>query len=196
MTDRHRTLLSVLSVAFGIALGYVSTSGSENSGRNPKANIVTNKDGDPGNTAIGESTKSDEDKFTHLLSALRDCGTLKGRADLHRALAQLRTPEVASLMHRAHKLPVKLRNALTAALFEHWLEIDRPMAEAWIREGHRPSNCYEAWARSSPQEALNHFFNSPWSSSFWGAASISIDWLAGKDPHARVDLVAGYPQSS
>jgi hypothetical protein len=195
MSDRHRTLLSVLSVAFGIALGYVSTSGSGNSGSNPKVNIVTNKDGDPGDTAIGESTKSDEDEFTHLLSALRDSGTLKGRADLYRALAHLRTADVAKLMDRAQKLPVKLRNELSAGLFEHWLEIDRPMAEAWIREELRSSGCYEAWARSSPQEALDHLFKSSWSNSFWSAAAISIDRLAGKDPHARVDLVARYPQS-
>jgi hypothetical protein len=52
------------------------------------------------------------------------------------------------------------------------------------------------WAQSAPLDALNHFLKSPWKNSFWKATSIAIDQLAGKDPRARLDLLASYPQNS
>jgi hypothetical protein len=196
MKTGPRVFVMVGSALLGLISGYLSYEAPGISVTNPKSNASTATGVNQAKVDKGESEKLEEDLFTHLVSALSQNETLKGRSELWRALSQVQSSQIASLMERSKKLPPKLRNELTTALFEHWFAIDRTTAEAQIREGTWPAGCYNVWAQSAPLDALNHFLKSPWKNSFWKATSIAIDQLAGKDPRARLDLLASYPQNS
>lgn len=200
MTKRRGIFLSLFSAVLGVTLGYASTRLAKSSTQalhtNTNANVATPGEADETTGATGKSAKAGEDEFTHLVSALREGETLKGRVDLYRALSDVRVAEIPGLMKRAQQLPLKLRKELVAALFEHWVQVDRSVAEAWIREEARAYGCYAAWARASPQEALNHCLNSPWMSAFWSVVPVALDGLAGKDPRAQLEILAKFPASS
>jgi hypothetical protein len=196
MKTGPRVFLMVGSAILGLVSGYLSFKAPGNSGPNPKPKASTTAEVDQAKVDKGESEKLEEGLFTHLVSALHQNETLKGQAELWRALSQVQSAQITGLIERAKRLPLELRNTLTTALFEHWFAIDRTAAEAQIREGTWPAGCYNVWAQSVPLNALNHFLKSPWKNSFWKATSIAIDQLAGKGPRARLDLLASYPQNS
>jgi hypothetical protein len=196
MNRRNQFFLLLGCAVFGIAFGYLSAKGAKSSARALNANPERAEQGDRAAGTAGKTARSEENRFTHLVSVLRGNETLKGCADLYRALADVRSADIPGLLERAKKLPLKLRNELITALFEHWMEIDRPVAEAWIREGAHPYACYAAWARISPQEALNYCLSTSWKSPFWSAVPIALERRVGKDSRARLEVLANYPASS
>lgn len=192
MTRWSNTILYLVSAVLGVALGYAARGVAASSG-GATANMATPKAEDPTPDNAGKSIKPEEDQFTHIVSLLRDGKTLAGRTELFRALSSVRGAEVPGLIDRAQKLPLELRNDLTSALFEHWMEVDRTGAEQWIRKQGRARACYTAWARMAPQDALDDCFGS--SRPYWAVVPAALDRLVGKDPRARLNLLAGYARS-
>lgn len=197
MNSRIRLILSSsLAATVGIVLGYVSTSIR---GTSETASSVTDpapKTESNSADGLGRSTSVADERFTQILSALREDETLKGRANLFRALANVTAKELPELMERVQHLPLKMRKELVTALFEHWLDVDRATAESWVSTGSRPSSCYNIWARSSPQEALDRSLRPPWINAAWGIAPVALDQMVGKDPMARLKVLTSYPGSA
>lgn len=192
MTRWSNTILYLLSAALGIALGYAARGIVASSAR-ATANIAAPKVENSVTDNAGKSINPEEDQFTHIISVLRDSETLAGRNELFRVLSSVRAAELPGLIDRAQKLPLKLRNELTTALFEHWMEVDRTAAEQWIRKEGRARACYTAWARMAPQDALDDCFGS--GRPYWAVVPTALDRLVGKDPRARLNLLAAYARS-
>jgi hypothetical protein len=196
MRPSRDTILTLLVAAIGMAIGFVTPEFARSAKQvTPEAPIGSAQSVSSAAIPIKPRASSENDRFTQLVSALRETKTLAGRAELFRVISALSAAELPALLEQAGTLPLKYRKELVAALFERWMVIDRPNAESWIRQEERNSDCYLAWARIDPQAALDFILTGERDDPRYSTISEALEKLAGKNWRARLDLLAHYPFS-